>query len=235
MNKNMPKNVKKNLKKTTAVCAMSSIMALGAFAFLKSNVVGTQSNVISATNEEGNLDNKLAMTLTEEENPIAKYNALPQTEAEALKETPYSFKITNTGTFKQMVRLTASEIKATTNAGTELPADKIHVVVKESKDGSGAEIYKGTISEMKTQTTGTDKGFGKCIEFAPNAAKEFAVYAWVDENATAEDLYGAGTEKKSIEFKMGGLGIQKDGMFSTDDLSTEQKTSERFEAILGGH
>lgn len=239
MNKNIPKRV----KKMAGAILLSGIMAFGAFSFLKTSVISTNKNIISATDEEGTIGNALKMEIGSEQNMLTKHNALPQTKEEAIKETPYTFTITNTGSMKQVSRLTMSDIQNAEITSSELPKDKINVFIQ---NGSGETVYEGTLAEIETSK---DKGFGECFVLAgtPVAAAsevdelkltdggtsmDFKVFAWIDENVTNEELWGAeGTETKSIEFKLGALGVQYDGLFTADD---ESNLETKFEQALTG-
>lgn len=231
MNKQMPKNV----RKTVGIMMLTGVMALGAFSLLRTGVVMQQSNIIATTDTDGNGDNtdgaRIGLKLENEANPIKKYEAIPELETEALKGKPYSFTLTRTGTLDQVVRLNLTQKSKANITESALDESKIHILVNKVETigpdgmptGSSEEIFKGTLNQI---TTG-DAGFGKCLKLVNNNPNNFAVYAWIDEGATVEDLFGAaGTDKKSIEFKMAAKGIQYDGVFTADDEDTLKTTFE---------
>lgn len=236
MNKQMPKNV----RKTVGIMLLTGVMALGAFSLLRTGVTFKDSNIIATTDTSGNGDNtgqgtgegaKIGLKLENEANWIKVYDAIPQLETEALKGKPYSFTLTRTGTLDQVVRLNlASKAKAEITAST-LDEDKVHILVQKvdgiggdgMPTGTRTEIFNGTLDQI----TAGDAGFGECLKLTDNNPNNFAVYAWIDEGTTMEDLFGTdGTDKKSIEFKFGAKGIQYDGVFAADDAATLKTTYE---------
>lgn len=226
----MNKNIPVKIKKIMGVVLLSGVMAFGAFSFLKTSVISTNSNIISATGEDGEIGNNLLLEIGSEQNMLKKYDALPQTKAEAIKETPYTFTISNTGTTKQVIRLNMEDIQASTDGNlsstTELPKDKINVRIETS---GGTEVFEGKLNEIEASSS----GFGKCSILEKESGSEsFKLYAWIDENVTNEELFGAGNdEKKSIEFKVGAMGVQYDGLFTSAD---ESNLETKFEQALTG-
>lgn len=227
----------KNARKTLGALTLAGAMSLGAFALLKTSVVSTNTNkiAVTSTNEPtkpgGGEDNNSGATiglLYEDAgeglgNAINKANAIPETEAIAKSKTPYTFRVSNTGTMAQVVRLDMPNVDKVDAQKGQLPLDKINILITSDKD---AQIYKGTLQEITT----AQKGVGDCFKMAGKESKTFKLFAWIDESATATDLFGAdGSDAKSVSFKMGAKGLQYDGIFTSAD---DSNLNAKFEANI---
>lgn len=228
----------KNARKTLGALALTGAVSLGAFALLHTSVISGNSNKIAVTStNEGNKpdagdgdhnDSGARIGLLYEDsgaglgNAINKTNALPETEAMAKAGTPYTFRITNTGTLKQVVRLNMAEKSKVDMDKGELPLDKVRVDI-ETKEG--VEVFKGTLQDIVT----AQNGVGKCFTMEGTTSKDFKLYAWIDESATETDLFGSdGTDAKSVQFKMGANGMQFDGVFTSSDEADADTLTQKF-------
>ena len=247
MNKQVPKNV----RKTAGVLMLTGVMAIGAFSLLKTGVLSTNVNKIATvagttegdgTGGEGELPdgggdgnttkpetgtNKFGLIIENDTQVIDLADALPQTKAAALEHnTPHTFKIRNKGTVEQVVRLSMAGI--TKDLGkTELPADKVNVLVR-IKDGAEVTEAKTTLATIRTAGKA---GYGNCFKLAGGAAKEFELFAWIDESASLEDLYGTdGKTSKQIKFQAGASAVQADA-FTNQNEGTEM--NKEFGQLVG--
>ena len=247
MNKQVPKNV----RKTAGVLMLTGVMAIGAFSLLKTGVLSTNVNKIATvagttegdgTGGEGELPdgggdgnttkpetgtNKFGLIIENDTQVIDLADALPQTKAAALaNNTPHTFKIRNKGTVEQVVRLSMAGI--TKDLGkTELPADKVNVLVR-IKDGAEVTEAKTTLATIRTAGKA---GYGNCFKLAGGAAKEFELFAWIDESASLEDLYGTdGKTSKQIKFQAGASAVQADA-FTNQNEGTEM--NKEFGQLVG--
>lgn len=224
----MAKRIPVNMRKTLGVMLLSSVVAMGAFSLLRTSVTSTNSNIISAGGNDGTVQ-QLLVEMQNELNMLQKWNALPETLDQAkAKDTPYTFKLANTGTMKQVVRLTMNDVKApTTDSITnELDHSKVKIYVT---DGQDNKIFDGTLAEAEA---GGANGFGGCfIVDKENAKDDYKLYAYIDDKSTNEDIFGSGgDESKGLEFKIGAIALQYDGVFTADGSDMNALTHE-FETL----
>ncbi len=140
--------------------------------------------------------------------------------------TPHTFTIRNKGTVEQVVRLSMAGITKDLEK-TELPADKVNVLVR-IKDGAEVTEAKTTLATIRTAGKA---GYGNCFKLAGGAAKEFELFAWIDENASLADLYGAdGKTSKQIKFQAGASAVQADA-FTNQNEGTEM--NKEFGQLVG--
>lgn len=238
MNRQVPKNV----RKTAGVLMLTGVMAIGAFSLLKTGVLSTHSNEIATvagttegggTGGEGVLPdggednkpgdntgtNKFGLKIHNDATVINLSDALPMTKEKALdsEANKHTFTITNTGSVEQVVRLSMGGIvKGTAGAG-QLPADKINIVVREVGQVKEITAENTTLATIKEAGV---KGYGECFKLAGKGTKQFELFAWVDDKASMEDLYGtAGTESRSIKFNTGASAVQADIFTNTSEGS----------------
>ena len=248
MNKQVPKNV----RKTAGVLMLTGVMAIGAFSLLKTGVLSTNVNKIATvagttegggTGGEGELPdggetgggttkpetgtNKFGLIIENDTQVIDLADALPQTKAAALdNNTPHTFTIRNKGTVEQVVRLSMAGITKDLEK-TELPADKVNILVR-IKDGAEVTEAKTTLATIRTAGKA---GYGNCFKLAGGAAKEFELFAWIDESASLEDLYGTdGKTSKQIKFQAGASAVQADA-FTNQNEGTEM--NKEFGQLVG--
>ena len=227
MNKKVPKNV----RKTVGVLMLTGVMALGAFSLLKTGVLSTNVNKIATvagttegggTGGEGELPDggengtgdetgtdKFGLKIYEDTQVIDLADALPMTKDKALatEANKYTFKIKNKGSIEQVVRLSMAGITKDGGVAEELPADKINILVRE-KGGNVVTEDNTTLASIREAGKA---GYGNCFKLAGNTEKEFELFAWIDDTASLENLYGAdGKTSKQIKFQTGASAVQAD-------------------------
>ena len=238
MNRQVPKNV----RKTAGVLMLTGVMAIGAFSLLKTGVLSTNVNKIATvagttggggTGGEGQLPDggtdgettkpetgtdKFGLKIYNDKTVINIPDALPMTKEKALatEANKYTFTIKNKGTVEQVVRLSMAGITKDGGVAEELPADKINILVREK---GGTVVTEEGTTLAKIRTAGK-AGYGNCFKLASNAEKEFELFAWVDESASLDNLYGAeGTTSKQIKFQTGASAVQADIFTNTSEGS----------------
>lgn len=240
----MSKKVSKKTKRAVGVTVLSGVVTITAYALLKTTATATDTNIITTTTQNGDLDNSqgglFGLAIRNEKNKIENFEAVPMLKTEALKLEPYTFDVVNLGKAKQVVRLNMPTVGVVSNGAlntstTELPPNLVNVKITSD---NGYE-YEGKLSDIKTAAA---NGIGDCFildaKGSSTEKKSFKVWAWIDENATAEDLFGSdagnadkanGTKKLSIEFKMHATGIQYEGVFT--QTTGEPLINEYIEAL----
>lgn len=227
----MSKKLSPKMRKTLGVMILSLTLGLGAFSLLKTSVTSTQSNIIATGLQDGQANSIKVIFANDDTNAgLQKYNALPESEETAKKGAKYTFEVQNDGTVKQVVRLKMKE-NANANSEEKLDTSKVHILITD--EAGSNELFRGT---MKDAIDGANKGFGNCLilEGTNKTPRKFHLYAYIDENATNEDLYGAdhATAPKSLalNFTLEADGIQYDGLFTKTEsdasgLITEYETA----------
>ena len=226
----MSKKLSPKMRKTVGVMILSLTLGLGAFSLLKTTATSTQSNVIATGLEDGQANSIKVIFANDDTNTgLAKYNAVPESEETAKKGTKYTFELQNDGTVKQVVRLKMKE-NENKNGEEKLDTSKVHILITD--EAGTNEIFKGT---MKDAIDGANKGFGNCFVFEKDnkTPKKCHLYAYIDENATNEDLYGSSQDaiSKALNFTLEADGIQYDGLFSVGEENQSTLISE-FETAI---
>lgn len=247
MNRQVPKNV----RKTVGVLMLTGVMAIGAFSLLKTGVLSTNVNKIATvagttegggTGGEGQLPDggengngtgnetgtdKFGLKIYNDTQVINVEDALPTTKEKALTGTPHTFTIKNKGSIEQVVRLSMAGITKDGSVAEQLPAEKINVLVREKASGTVITEENTTLATIKASGT---KGYGNCFKLAGNAEKEFELFAWIDEKASLEDVYGAdGKTSKQIKFQTGASAVQSD-IFTNQTEGSAMNTE--FESLV---
>ncbi len=245
----MSKKLSPKMRKTVGVMILSGTLAMGAFSLLQTATDSSKTNLISATQEGGELQ-ELKVEYSSEGEAIRKYNAVPETVEKAKESTPFTFKLKNKGNIKQVVRLklddanvgSVEKLKAGLDGVTglddaeALANDKVKLYI----ENNGAVVFNDTLAKA---IEGGENGFGKCFlinnNVDPNVgteSDEFKAYVYIDEKATNTDIFGTETlepgqiKKKALGFKLSAIAVQYDGIFTGED--SDGLTSQ-FEAFIG--
>lgn len=249
----MSKKLSPKMRKTVGVMILSGTLAMGAFSLLQTATDSSKTNLISATQDGGELQ-ELKVEYSSEGDAIRKYNALPESletgKTETATNKPFTFKLKNKGNIKQVVRLkldgknvdTVANLKAGLD-GVEglddaeaLPKEKVKLYI----ENNGAVVFNDTLAKA---IEGGENGFGKCFlinnNVDPNVgteSDEFKAFVYIDEKATNTDIFGTETlepgqiKKKALGFKLSAIAVQYDGIFTGED--SDGLTSQ-FEAFIG--
>lgn len=208
----MSKKLSPKMRKTVGVMILSLTLGLGAFSLLKTSITSQASNVIATGTQDGQV-NKLELVFEKDATALEKYDAVPESEAVAKNGKFYQFDLKNNGTVKQVARLKMKQNAVESKLG-DLKPEKVNLLITD--EAGTKEIFKGT---MKQAIDAGSKGFGKCFVFdkGDNTARTFKLYAYIDENATNEDLYGDGSKSLALNFTLEADGIQHEGLFTVND------------------
>ncbi len=145
------------------------------YALLNVTTRGEKTNIINA--------GKLSVEITDEANEIYQINPLPLTDEGALRTTPYTFKVTNTGTMKANYDLTLDLL--------ELTFAKKNIKYYLTKVVNGEDTVIKSITLLSEGST-TNKG-GKELYTLDSGTIDigesytYKLYMWVDYNTTADE------------------------------------------------
>ncbi len=174
---------RENSKKYSRVAKLIGILSgfvfvLGtSYAVFRVTTTGKKENVVSA--------GKLDVRIENEQNEISLGNALPQTEEDGKKNTPYTFDVVNEGTIDAMYDL---YIEVNNDSTLDAGLIRYYLTVIEDGEEEKQVTLEGTFITHKEENIKKGKRAYKIDtkDLEVNKTNKYKLYLWIDYDATME-------------------------------------------------
>lgn len=177
-------NFVENNKKQILVIVLALILLLGGtYAWLQLTLTGTQKTRIEA--------GTLALTL-EEGVEINVEEALPMSDEDGLKLTPYTFTLTNTGDITSEYTIYLDDVAIPSN-DIMMEDNVVKYSLTKNETTNIALISTLKNDNNRVLETGT---------MAPNATTTYDLRLWIDENASNNDIHVLNEDGEYIKGKV---------------------------------
>lgn len=179
------RNYKMLLNIFAIILGMGIVLGVS-YAIFRTTDVGKKKNVIT-TGDFGLEINDVSS------DGISVTNALPMTFDEGIKQTPYTFTLTNTGDYaidyklslENLVEVTEERMPTTTIRYLLIQGDNVDVTTKTNED---TKLMSQAVEEVVTDEDNNEKTvyYIETGIIGARSSQKYTLYLWIDYDATAE-------------------------------------------------